>query len=336
MLGGSVFVGRHLVDLLHTEGVEVTVLNRGRSPSNLPDGVPRLTADRTDLGAMKAALGSEDWDVVYDVSGFVMAAGGVDVGALLDLFADRTGRYLYVSSIMAYDQQMVGVLPWTEDMATNQSGPQTYGGFKATVETALLDRWTRTGFPATIVRPAAIYGPDNNIFDMETPMWLRLQQGRPVFLPHSGLVSVSYGHVNDLCRAMQVLAGAEEARGEIFNISAEAVTTGRYVDTLASIVGVEPHVVELSDAELADLEKAPFGHLFSRVHHAVLSSDKADRLAGIRPDWDFRRGHEQTYEWFLRTGWDRLNGPLTDPLWSASWDFEWEEEVASRFCLDRH
>ncbi len=330
VLGGSVFVGRHLVAQLCEAGHEVAVLNRGRTASDLPPGVERLIADRTDTAAMRKALGERNWDTVFDVSGFVMVAGDADVGAVVDLFGGRTGRYVYVSSVMAYDQRLAGVVPWTEEMPTSLTGPTTYGGFKATVEAALLHRWEERSFPATVVRPAAIYGPDNNIFDMETPMWLRLLQRRPILLPHSGLVTGSYGHVDDLCRAMLSMATSANAPGQVFNISAEAVTTRRYVEVLADIVGVDPVIVDIADRDLTPLGKPPFGHLFGRDHHAVLSSDKARRLLGYEPSRDFRTGHAETFTWFMQKGWDRLDGPLQDPLWHASWDFQWEEEVAAR------
>ncbi len=335
VLGGSVFVGRRLVDKLWREGGDVTVLNRGRTPSDLPPGVTRLAADRTDLTSMGEAVGSREWDAVFDVSGFVMAAGGADIEGLLDLFTDRCGRYLYVSSIMAYDQSLLGVMPWSEEMASNPSGPGTYGGFKAMVEGALLDRWRSAGFPSTIVRPAAIYGPRNNIFDMETPMWLRLLQRRPIFVPHGGLVACSYGHVDDLCDAMVSLARCEPALGEVFNVTAEAVTSRRYVEVLASIVGNEPMIMELSDVELEELDRPPFGHLFGRAHHAVLSTAKAQAVGGLPAGRDLRSGHEQTYEWFLSMGWDRLSAPLADSTWHATWDFGWEEEVAARRLIVR-
>ena len=86
VLGGSVFVGKRLVQALVAGGHDVSVLNRGKTPTELPEGVGHLVADRTDMASMKAAVGSSDWDVVYDVSGFVMAAGGSDIDGLLDLF----------------------------------------------------------------------------------------------------------------------------------------------------------------------------------------------------------------------------------------------------------
>ena len=193
-------------------GHDVTVLNRGRTPTDFPTRSSAWSADRTDIDQMRAALDGRDWDAVFDVSGFVMAAGGSDIDGLLDLLDGHVGHYVYVSSIMAYDQSLVGIFPWTEDLPTNPDGTASYGGFKAVAEAAMLDRHAATGFPATIVRPAAIYGPDNNIFDMELPMFLRLLQHRPILVPHGGLVVGSYGHVDDLCEAMVAMVGDPPAR----------------------------------------------------------------------------------------------------------------------------
>ena len=329
VLGGSVFVGRHTVQALLDDGHEVSVLNRGKTASDLPASVGRLVADRTDIEAMRQVLEGTEWDAVFDVSGFVMAAGGVDVPGLLDLFEGRVGHYVYVSSVMAYDQDN-GVFPWTEDAPTNPDGPGTYGGFKALVETELLARHRDAGFPASVVRPAAIYGPDNNIFDMETPMFLRLLQHRPIVVPHGGLVVCSYGHVDDLCRCMVELVGRPEALGEVFNVTTEAVTVDLYVRTLADVVGVEPDVVYLPDDVLATLDQRPFGHLFGRAHHAAASTEKMRHVLGFQPSFDLRSGHEDTYAWFLKQGLDDVDRALVDPVWKASWDFDHEAAVAAR------
>jgi nucleoside-diphosphate-sugar epimerase len=329
VLGGSVFVGKRLVAALVEADHDVTVLNRGRTPAQLPSGVQHLAADRTDLASMRDALGSTQWDAVFDVSGFVMAAGGSDIDGLLDLFDGNVGAYVYVSSIMAYNQSLVGVFPWTEDMPSNNDGPASYGGFKAMTEAALLRRHASTGFPAVVVRPAAIYGPDNNIYDMETPMFLRLLQRRPILLPHGGLIVGSYGHVDDLCAFMIVAATstATATHGEIFNVATGAVTSRRYITTLAEIVGVEPCVVDVADHALASITTPVFGHLFGTRHHAELSTAKADAV--MQPQRNFRAGHEATYEWFLAQGWADRVEPLVDPVWKATWDFDAEAALAA-------
>ncbi len=330
VLGGSVFVGKHTVEALLAGGHDVAVLNRGRTPSDLPDSVERLVADRTDSDQMRRALDGRDWDAVFDVSGFVMAAGGSDIEGLLDLLDGHVGHYVYVSSIMAYDQSLVGIFPWTEDLPANPDGPGSYGGFKALAEAGMLARHRVTGFPVSIVRPAAIYGPDNNIFDMELPMFLRLLGHRPIVVPHGGLVVGSYGHVDDLCEAMVAMVGNPAAVGEVFNITGESVTVNRYVDVLAAVVGEEPDVVYLPDSMLGDLPGPVFGHLFGVRHHAMASIEKAQQRLGLTSRYDLRSGHEDAYEWFRRKGYADVDGPLVDPMWKASWDFDAEAAVARR------
>ena len=330
VLGGSVFVGKHTVEALLAAGHEVAVLNRGRTPSELPDDVERLVADRTDTGQLRSALDGRDWDAVFDVSGFVMAAGGSDIEGLLDLLDGHVGHYVYVSSIMAYDQSLAGIFPWTEDLPTNPDGSSSYGGFKAVAEAGMLARHATTGFPATIVRPAAIYGPDNNIFDMELPMFLRLLGHRPILVPHGGLVVASYGHVDDLCTAMVSMVGNPAAVGEVFNITGESVSVNRYVEVLADVVGEKPDVVYVPDSMLGDLPSPVFSHLFGVRHHAMASIEKAQRLLGFTCRYDLRSGHQDTYDWFRAKGYADLDGPMVDPMWRASWDFDAEAAVAEQ------
>jgi len=329
VLGGSVFVGKQMVKALVAAGHEVSVLNRGKTPVQLPEGVELIVADRTDKESMQAALANTTWDAVFDISGFIMVAGGADARSLIELLDGQVGHYVYTSSIMAYDQGR-GVFPWREEDSSSTEGPTTYGGFKAVMENELLSQHGKTGFPVSIVRPAAIYGPNNNIYDMETPMFLRLEQGRPILIPHDGLVTVSYGHVDDLCDAMLACVGNQKARGEIFNITAEALTVNEYIKVLSEIVGLSPNIVKVPDSVVPTLTQPAYGHLFSAPFHSALSIEKAERLLGAKPSYDFRSGHEDTFAWFKEQGWTGRSEPLMDPMWMSSWNFDYESEVAAQ------
>jgi nucleoside-diphosphate-sugar epimerase len=326
ILGGTSFVGGALLSHLLGAGHDVTVLNRGRT-AQPPPGVAHLVADRHDPASMRAALAGTGWDAVVDVSGFVKAAGSAAGFAdLLGLLDGRVGRYVFVSSIMAYEPD--GIFGWTEDHPLRDEPPTTYGGFKVAAERALLDRHATSGFPATIARPAAIYGPGNNIYDMEAAMFTRLRRGRPVLLPHGGLVTTSYGHVDDLCRALTSLCEHPAAVGEAFNVTGCGVTSGQYVRTLAEIVGVEPDVVAIGDDAVAALERPAFGHLFAARHHGMLDCRKASRLLGLEPSVDFRTGHEQAYAWFRSSPLAGEGETRSDPLWGAGFDLGHEARVA--------
>jgi nucleoside-diphosphate-sugar epimerase len=323
ILGGSTFVGRHMVEHLRVAGHEVTVLNRGRTATDLPAGVNRIVGDRTSTESMRLALEGTEWDAVIDVSGFVMAAGGGLFEDLIELLDGRVGAYVFVSSIMAYEP--TGLMPWTEDQPPRDEPETTYGGFKAHAERAILDRFCATGFPGSIGRPAAIYGPENNIHDMETAMFLRLRRGLPILLPHEGLVTTSYGHVDDLCTNLLEIALLPAARGEIVNLTGQGCSAREYVHRLSRIVDVEPDIIEVpmwgGDGQ------APFGHLFKDKHHGILSTSKARDL-GLTVERGFIDGHEQTYEWFCST--DLVDAPdaLADPMWGAGYDFDLEATFA--------
>ena len=325
VLGGSTFVGRRLVHQLAEQGHEVSVLNRGRTPSALPPSVGRFTADRTDVGSVRSALEGTEWDAIFDVSGFVMVAGGSPIADLLELFDGRTAAYVFVSSVMAY--QPTPLMPWTEDQPTSTEPTTAYGGFKAYAEAEIRKRHELTGFPGSIARPAAIYGPDNNILDMEAAMFLRLRRKLPVLLPHGGLVTGNYGHVDDLCALLIAMAQSPQAvSGEVVNATGQAITTAGYVHTLAEIVGVEPDIHLLPDQVLGQVPGPLFGHLFGVRHHAVLSTDKARRL-GLPAERGFVEGHRQTYEWFLSSPLADAPDAMSDPVWGAGFDFAAEAKA---------
>ena len=149
-------------------------------------------------------------------------------------------------------------------------------------------------------------------------------------MPHGGLVVVSYGHVADLCEAMMNCVGNRAAMGEIFNITGEALTVNEYIRVLAGIVGAEPNVVHVPDDMVPTFDRPACGHLFMAPFHSMLSIEKAQRLLGFKPKWDIKSGHEHTYQWFLQQGWADLAKPMQDPVWLATWDFDFEDEVVKR------
>jgi nucleoside-diphosphate-sugar epimerase len=313
------------VDELLARGHAVTVRTRGGSAP--PAGVAQLVADRKDREAMRRALAGQSFDEVYDVSASAQVAPVEDIAALIEMLDGHCGVYEFVSSIAVY-RSGNGSFPWDETAPLTRGKPTGYGGHKVAVEALLAARRAATGFPYTVIRPAAVYGPYDNIPDGEMAMFHRLRRRLPVLLPHDGLVCFPYGHVADLARAMVLAAACPAALGEAFNITADAVTSMYYVRTLADIVGVEPEIVMLPDSVSASLKHPlPFNHRFQKIMHAVATCAKAERTFGFVPVFDFARGHRQTYEWFLAEGLDRVDTPMNDPTWNMSWDFEREAAV---------
>src|SRR5262249_31326344 len=95
ILGGTQFLGRHLVDSALARGHAVTTFTRGKHDDVLSPAVERLNGNRDgDLDA----LAGQRWDAVIDTSGYVPRV----VGASARLLAEQADAYVFVSSISVY------------------------------------------------------------------------------------------------------------------------------------------------------------------------------------------------------------------------------------------
>ena len=95
MIGGTRFVGRHIVDAALAAGHDVTVFHRGQTGPELFPQVERRTGDRNgDL----SELAEGSWDATVDTCAYVPR----QIHSLAEALGDRAGRYLLVSSVSAY------------------------------------------------------------------------------------------------------------------------------------------------------------------------------------------------------------------------------------------
>src|SRR3954462_7541124 len=155
ILGGTRFLGRHLVDAALDRGDDVTIFTRGRQPVPWGSRVTALVGDRDPrIAPGLAALEHGAWDAVVDCSGYVPRV----VEASARLLASRVARYIFVSSMSVYAKterpQMDERTPVAElaDPATEQV-MEHYGALKAACELAVGRIY---GTRATHVRPGLI------------------------------------------------------------------------------------------------------------------------------------------------------------------------------------
>jgi 2'-hydroxyisoflavone reductase len=89
VLGGTQFLGRHVVDAALEHGHEVTLFNRGQTRPELFPGVEKLRGDRDgDL----AALEGRAFDAVVDTSGYVPRIVRATLDALATSVTTRSYR----------------------------------------------------------------------------------------------------------------------------------------------------------------------------------------------------------------------------------------------------
>jgi nucleoside-diphosphate-sugar epimerase len=170
VLGGTVFLGRHVAAEALRRGHEVTLFTRGRHGAGLFPQAVHLHGDRSgDLTALEQG----EWDVVVDTSGRRAA----DVEASARLLAGRVGHYVFVSSVNAHPdwpEQPVDESSRTWETGDDEYGPQKAAAERA-VEAALPGRWNA-------IRAGLIVGPHDNIFRL--PWWVRrIAEGGDVLAP---------------------------------------------------------------------------------------------------------------------------------------------------------
>jgi nucleoside-diphosphate-sugar epimerase len=249
VMGGTQFNGLALVHELVRNGHEVTILNRGKTEAPLPRSVRRLIGDRTDHARLREVFRHEEFDCIQDMSAYHPE----DVQLMIELFRGRTGHYVFASSTVIYAPS--GVLPIGEDHPVDRSDRQNeYGMHKLLCEDLLIREHRSSGFPATIVPFSMVFGPRNIMPDREQRMFARLLQGRPVLVPGDGTTLGQVGHVDDQARALRMLMGNPITFGKRYNLTGgQYYSDEGYIDTFASVVGVEPRKVFVPAPVMDDL-----------------------------------------------------------------------------------
>jgi nucleoside-diphosphate-sugar epimerase len=298
VVGGTEFIGLHVVQALQREGAEVVVLNRGRRPERVPAGVRTLLADRTDAAALARALGGERFDACVDVT--YAPTTGAHVEALLDALRGRAGHVVFVSTGRVYDHARP--IPFDEDTPRSRYWGE-YAANKIAGEDALFQRHRAEGLPVTIVRPTHVYGPLNTR-NNETFFFDRLVRGRPILVPDGGGWLRQFGHVADLADAVVALLGVPAASGRAYNVTGEeAITQVGLVELIAEVMKRPVTLVHVDTPSGG--RPVPFGQNLVYDCHAVYTTARLRRELGIRPRFSLAAGLAHTLDWYLREGLDR-------------------------------
>ena len=296
VLGGTRFIGLHLVRYLSTLGHDITILNRGKTQAELPPGIKRLYADRRDPESVRQALKDQEFEVVFDLTGYEVG----NLEPVVELFTGKIKHYVFQSTAGVYAETRY--LPIPEDSPrisgqTPEKGLSAYEATKVQCEDFLLQKYQTTKFPVTILRCPVIYGPDNWMHDREFSFFVRLLQGRPILIPGNGANTLHFAHVDDVVHAHLAVVGQENTPGQVFNIaSAEAITIEGYVDTIAEIMGTRAQKVFLGFKVMEGLQRPVFPFGWSR--NAYLGIHKAKEYFDYWPAYSIKEGLRHTYQWW--------------------------------------
>ncbi|MFB6124599.1 MAG: NAD-dependent epimerase/dehydratase family protein [Halanaeroarchaeum sp.] len=291
VIGGTRFIGRHLVDDLLEHDYDVTIFNRGNheNPFAEDDRVTHVEGDRTNDSALERAAETVAPDVVFDVVAYYPG----DVASATRIFAD-VDAYVYVSSGSAYRDEEIpkredetAILECSADEAVDDSH-ETYGKRKAEGDREVV-RAADRGVNAMSVRPPIVYGPYD--YTERLDYWHhRVANDDRIVVPGDGTNVWQRVFVGDLARALRIVA-EEGTPGDIYNAGdRDAVTIDRMVELIADAMDEDVDVVHASERELSivdlDLEAfplfRPYPHLLATEKLAALgweSTPLSDAMA---------------------------------------------------------
>ena len=193
ILGGTGFIGPHMVKEALRRGHQVTLFNRMQTNNKR---FPDLTTLKGDRDNGLDALKGHKWDVVIDNSGYVPR----HVADSARLLAPAASHYIYISTISAYaslaspsdeDAPLATISDETIEKVTNE----TYGPLKA-----LCEQRAAAEFGAdrlTILRPTYVCGPGDHT-DRYTYWPVRAARGGSMLWPGTPADKIQIIDVRDL------------------------------------------------------------------------------------------------------------------------------------------
>ena len=321
VIGGTRFLGWHIVRRLLKDGREVTLFNRGVTPDDFGGDVRRLHGDRKDGSAFKALAGSRDWDAVVDL----IAYDAGDSRSAVDAFRGRIGHFLHVSTGAVYIVTRDYPCPLREEdygwelspRPAAKEGLWLYGTKKREAEDVLRAAHAEHGFPATSLRLPIVSGERDYTLRAHS-YFLRVGDGKPVILPDGGLCPSTYVYAGDVAASVSANLGNAVSFGRAYNLAQkEIVSLREFVLKSAAVLGAAP---EIADVPKAVLERAGWGRNispFSIRRPFVLSIERAARELGYVPS-PFEGWLRETALWFR----DRYRGPVPE-------NYLWREEEAA-------
>lgn len=231
IIGGTRFLGRHLVNSARARGHEVTLFNRGKTNPDLFRNVKIIRGDREqDLNQLEGT-----WDAVIDTCGYVPRV----VKLSANMLKLKTEKYVFISSISVYASfAKIGInesdkVATLEDESIEEITGETYGALKALCEKAVQEI---LGIDSLIIRPGLIVGPHDPT-DRFTYWVKRVAQGGEILAPEKPEAVTQIIDVRDL--ADFILTLIESDVSGVFNATGPdtPLSFGMLLDTCKLISG---------------------------------------------------------------------------------------------------
>lgn len=244
MLGGSRFIGYHLLCALYRQGHEITVFNRAITvpPAPFPPGIKFIRGDRSDSNDLRKVF-CKEFDVVFDLSGYTLN----HVETIVQNYRSSIGHYIFCSTSSVY--KIPPPCPVDEE-SPHTLTVNTYGGDKALVEELLLKQSKENRWPITILRPQGVFGP----YDAYQAWFVfyRLIHSISISMRIKNNCRINLLYVDDLVEAFLLAMNSIISHGEVYCVAGNDITSQLEFIELCGRVSSHKPVLHFVDKPVYD------------------------------------------------------------------------------------
>ncbi|MCL2077990.1 MAG: NAD-dependent epimerase/dehydratase family protein [Oscillospiraceae bacterium] len=334
-IGGTGTISTEISKLAAKSGVELYLLNRGKSNARLKSldaeisavgGSPinYIQADISDKADVAEKLKAHNFDVVANFIVFTPEQARRD----LELFSGITKQYIFISSASAYQKPLASYLITESTPLVNPYW--AYSRDKIACEEIFINANRESGFPITIVRPSHTYDERSIPLAIhgDKGSWQvlkRIMEDKPVIVHGDGSSLWTLTHSRDFAKAFCGLMGNIHAIGEAVHITSdESLTWNQIYHCLGNCVGKEPVIRHISSDFLVKCNPELEGGLLGdKSNSVVFDNTKIKRLV---PDFTattrFDQGARESVAYFTANKDMQIPDPEFD---------EWTEKVIKAY-----
>lgn len=253
ILGGTLFLGRHLVEAARARGHELTLFHRGKTNPGLFPDVYTVQGDRKREEDL-AALDAMQFDAVIDTCGYLPRVVGLSARRL----AARARAYCFISTVSVYagwpetPADETSALATLTDPSVEEVTGETYGALKALCEQA-----AEAAFPGRtlVIRPGLIVGP-HDPSDRFTYWPHRIARGGAVLAPAGPELPTQWIDVRDL--AAWTIQMLENKATGTYNADGPVVSLGQLLATCLLVSGAQAELTYATEAFLQEQGVQPW------------------------------------------------------------------------------
>ena len=274
IIGGTNFIGPHVVTQLHQLSHEITLYHRGQHEPSLPASVCHVHNARAGIPVLHfpSSLSDPPPEVVLHM----FPVGEDDTRAVISRFAGVARRVVAISSGDVYRAygRLLGTepgpplaVPLNENADLRETlfpyrtmapGPSDwmYHYEKILVERAVLEG----RLPGTVLRLPVVYGPGDPYHRLR-PYIVRMADRRPAILLESAAADWrwTHGYVEDVARAIVRAVTDERSAGKVYNVGeATTPTMSERIGNIGRVMGWKGKIVPMSRETIPPHLRAPY------------------------------------------------------------------------------